>query len=368
MSFRAHNFGAGPAALPMAVLHQAQQELLSFRGSGISVLEMGHRTPPFEELVDKARLQMLRLMGIEKTHEALFLQGGARHQFAMIPLNFGRPNRPVEVIDSSVWTELAFKEASRVGSARMIVSSKDQRYSELPKYKLSELSSDASYVHFCSNNTVEGTQWKKIEKRQNVRSVIDMSSDILSRNFPYENFDLIFAGAQKNLGPSGITAVLVRKDWIDEGSTEIAEVFQYRAQLAANSMYNTPPTFAIYLVQLVLDWIESQGGVEAMELKNKKKASALYECIDRSKSFFCPIAPEDRSMMNVVFRIGDKSQSTPDERVEKNFLDQAEKANFIGLKGHRFVGGLRASLYNAVELESVHKLCQFIEDFEKDTR
>ncbi|HVB57910.1 MAG TPA: 3-phosphoserine/phosphohydroxythreonine transaminase [Candidatus Acidoferrales bacterium] len=357
---RAYNFNAGPAALPLSVLERIREELLDYGGTGMSVMEMSHRSAEFEAINNKAEEGLRRLLGIPEEYAVLFLQGGGSLQFAMVPMNFYVSGKPVDVLHTGSWTAKAIEELKKVGGLRMAASTEAEKFTRVPRKDEITLSPDASYVHMCTNNTIEGTQWTEMPVTGDVPLVADMSSDILSRPLDVKRFGLIFAGAQKNLGPSGVTVVILRKSLAEHGNDKIAKILQYRTFVKDRSLYNTPPTFAVYALGLVADWIKSEGGAEGMEKRNTAKAKLLYDAIDASGYYKCPVEKGSRSKMNVVFRV-----AGGDENIEKKFAKEAEAAGLIGIKGHRSVGGMRASLYNAVPLEAVEALTGFMKEFER---
>lgn len=357
---RALNFNAGPAALPLAVLERMRDELLDYGGTGMSVMEISHRSPEFEAINDKAEQSLRRAMGISDDYAILFLQGGASLQFAMAPMNLCLPGRPVDVLHTGAWTAKAIEELNKMGQCRLASSGEAEKFVRLPRAEEIALAPDASYVHICTNNTIEGTQWNDIPDTGAVPLVADMSSDILSRPRDVRQYGLIFAGAQKNLGPSGVTVVIVRRDLAERADAKVPKILQYRAFIKERSLYNTPPTFGVYAMGLVLEWIEAQGGVAEIDKRNQAKARRLYQAMDGSGYYKCPVEAGSRSKMNVVFRV-----AGGDEALEKRFVKEAEAAGIVGLKGHRSVGGMRASLYNAVTLEAVHALADFMSEFER---
>jgi phosphoserine aminotransferase len=357
---RVFNFNAGPGALPLPVLERMRDELLDYHGAGMSVMEMSHRSPQFESINDKAEQSLRRMLGIPEEYAVLFLQGGASLQFAMAPLNFYVPGKPVDVLHTGAWTAKAIEELKKVAACRLAASTEAEKFARLPRKDEISLAPDASYVHICTNNTIEGTEWSELPATAGVPLVADMSSDILSRPVDVPRFGLIFAGAQKNLGPSGITMVIVRRDWAERANDKIAKILQYRTHSKERSLYNTPPTFAVYAVGLVLEWVEGQGGIPAIEKSNVAKSTLLYSTIDASGYYHCPVEKESRSRMNVVFRVAGGN-----EEIEKKFVKEAEAAGLAGVKGHRSVGGMRASLYNAVTLEAVEALTGFMREFER---
>jgi phosphoserine aminotransferase len=354
---RVHNFNAGPAAMPFAVLQKAQSEMLDISGSGMSVMEMSHRSKEFQAIVEQAESGIRRLMGVPENYAVLFLQGGASLQFAMIPMNLRRPGKSADYVDTGSWASKAIKEAKVTGAMNTAWSGKAENYTRIPKADELTLSSDAEYVHICSNETIGGIRWPEFPKTS-VPLVADMSSDILSRSVDVGSFGLIYAGAQKNLGPSGLAVVIIRKDLIDRTPETVPIFLRYSTHFANGSMFNTPNTWGIYLLKLTCEWVESQGGVSSIQKINEKKAAALYDVIDSSDFWRSPVKKEDRSIMNVVWRL-------PGESLEEQFIGEAKKQGFIGLKGHRSVGGIRASIYNAVSVESVNALASFMKDFEK---
>ncbi len=357
---RVFNFNAGPGALPLPVLERMRDELLDYHGAGMSVMEMSHRSPQFEAINDKAEQSLRRLLAIPEEYAVLFLQGGASLQFAMAPLNFYVPGKPVDVLHTGAWTGKAIEELKKVAAYRLAASTEAEKFARLPRKDEISFSPDASYVHICTNNTIEGTEWSELPATAGVPLVADMSSDILSRPVDVKSFGLIFAGAQKNLGPSGVTVVIVRRDWAERANDKIAKILQYRTHSKERSLYNTPPTFAVYAVGLVLEWVEAQGGIPAIEKSNVAKATLLYSTIDASGYYHCPVEKESRSRMNIVFRVAGGN-----EEIEKKFVKEAEAAGLAGVKGHRSVGGMRASLYNAVTLEAVEALTGFMREFER---
>jgi phosphoserine aminotransferase len=357
---RAHNFNAGPAAMPLPVLEKMRDELLNYGGTGMSVMELSHRSAEFEAINEKAEQSLRRLLAIPSEYAVVFLQGGASLQFAMVPMNLHVAGKPVDVLHTGAWTAKAIEELKKVAECRLAASGEAQKFSRLPKPSEISFDANASYVHICTNNTIEGTQWHWTPETGGVPIVADMSSDILSRPVDVKRFGLIFAGAQKNMGPSGVTVAIIRRDLADRGNDKIAKILQYRTFIKDKSLYNTPPTFGVYAMGLVCDWIEEQGGLPAIEKRNEAKAKLLYDALNASGYYKCPVENESRSRMNIVFRV-----AGGDEAVEKKFAKEAEAAGLIGIKGHRSVGGMRASLYNAVTLEAVEALVSFMHEFER---
>jgi len=358
MGKRIYNFNPGPAALPLPVLEEIQREFLDFRGSGMSITEVSHRSALFDEVINDAKLRVRRLLQCGEDYEVLFLQGGASLQFSMVPMNLLADDQVADYVNTGSWSTKAIREAQILNKqVRVVASSEDRDFTYIPKdIRFNE---DAPYVHITSNNTIRGTQWSKYPHTGTVPLVSDVSSDIMGRPMDLAPFGLIYAGAQKNLGPAGVTLVVIRKDMLERVPDNLPVMLKYTTFAAKNSMFNTPPCFAIYVVQLVLKWLEeSIGGLANMEKINKEKAALVYSYLDKSDFYWGTAEKEDRSMMNVTFRLTDQS-------LEKTFVDQAEANNLGGLKGHRSVGGCRASLYNATGLEVVEALVSFMADFER---
>lgn len=350
-----HNFNAGPSILPQAVIEAASKSLVNFNDSGLSILEIGHRTGLFESVMEEARSLVRELMDLDDDHEVLFLHGGATVQFMQIPMNLLNENDTAAFVDTGVWSTKAIKEARLFGKVDVIASSKEHNYNFIPKDFA--VPNDAGYLHITSNNTIYGTQWHTFPE-VSVPVIADMSSDILSRKINFNSFDLIYAGAQKNMGAAGTNLVVINKNILGKVARPIPAIMDYRNHLQANSMLNTPPVFAIYISMLTLRWLKQMGGAEAMEKLNNKKACLLYNAIDASKLFTATAVKEDRSKMNVCFVMPDKEQ-------EKEFSEFAQKNNIYGIKGHRLVGGFRASLYNALPLSSVQYLVDKMKEFER---
>lgn len=369
---RVHNFNAGPAALPFAVLEEAQRDLVDYRGTGLSVLEMSHRGGAYDEIHRQAVDGVARLLGVGEGTSVLLLQGGASLQFAMVPLNLLPRGGRADYVVTGEWSKKALAEAKRVaaergGEARVAASTEAEVFRRVPRRDEIALDSAADhpaadYLHVTSNNTIFGTQWRELPQTGDVPLVVDASSDVLSRRLPAERIALLYAGAQKNLGPAGVTVVAVRDDLLDRAPDTLPAILRYRTHADKDSLYNTPPTFGVYLLGLVVRWIEAEGGIAAIEATNEEKAGLLYAALDESDFFRGHAEPGSRSRMNVTFRIT-AGGSEPDEALEKRFVAEATEAGMIGLKGHRSVGGLRASLYNAVSLGSVGALVDFLRDF-----
>lgn len=359
MTQRAYNFNAGPSALPLEVLENAQQQLVNFRNSGMSIMEMSHRSAIFDEVHNEAIALLKKLYAIPENYEVLFLQGGASLQFTMVPMNFLQADKKASYVLSGSWSEKAFKEAKLFGTPVEAASTKENNYRNIPALSDIHFNEDDAYVHITSNNTIYGTQWKEFPETGNVPLVADMSSDILSKPVDVSKFGILYAGAQKNLGPSGVTVVIIRKDLLEKANKEIPTMLKYTTHADGNSLYNTPPTFGIYMLGEVLKWVEAKGGVEAIAKLNEAKAQVIYDAIDNSNGFYKGHAtPESRSLMNITFRVAD-------EELEKQFLVEAKAAGFIGLNGHRSVGGCRASTYNAVPLETCEALRDFMVAFQQ---
>jgi len=356
---RALNFNAGPAALPEAVLKEAEKNWLNINGSNMAIMELSHRSKEYDAIHNKAIALLRKLLSIPENYEVLFIQGGASLQFSMVPMNLLLEGSTANYISTGSWSEKALKEAVKVGKAAAISSSKGENFKFIPQFDASAVTEDASYLHITSNNTIYGTQWQKFPVLENVPLIADMSSDILSRPINVENFDLIYAGAQKNLGPSGVTVVIMKKDLLERSNDSLPTMLNYNTYAKNNSLYNTPPTLAIYLLSLVLEWAEQQGGVEVIEKINNEKSDVLYQAIDESEGFYIGHAENtSRSKMNVTFNL-------KDEETSKKFLQKAKEAGFIGLNGHRSIGGCRASIYNSVPMEHVYQLAEFMKSFRK---
>jgi len=358
---RAYNFNAGPAALPLSVLERIREELLDWRGTGMSVMEMSHRSPEFEGINAAAEAGLRKHLSIPEEYAVLFLQGGGSLQFAMAPMNLALPGKPVDLINTGMWTAKALGELKKGILHTVAASTEAEKFVRLPRADEIKLSAEPSYVHMCTNNTIEGTQWNEMPATGNVPLVADMSSDIASRPIDVKKFGMIFAGAQKNLGPSGVTVVIIRKDLAERADKNLPTILQYRTFIKEKSLYNTPPTFAIYIVGLVMEWIDSVGGIVAMEKINNAKAKLLYDTMEASNGFYrCPVEIASRSKMNVVFRVAGGK-----EDIEKQFGILAAAEGLVGTPGHRSVGGMRVSLYNAVTLGAVEALTCFMHEFQR---
>ncbi|OGF66387.1 MAG: phosphoserine transaminase [Candidatus Fischerbacteria bacterium RBG_13_37_8] len=351
---RKYNFNPGPAVLPEEALKKAQADLLDFNKTGMSIMEISHRSKDFEAVINGAESKLRSFFGIPDNYSILFLQGGASLQFGMVPMNLLKGGK-ADYINTGSWAKKAIKEAKLFGSVNIAGSSEDAKFTYIPE-KLT-FSPDAEYVHLTSNETIEGTQWAKFPDTGNIPLIADMSSDILSRRIDVSKFGLIYAGAQKNIGPAGVTVVIIRNDLIEKSADNLVTMLSYKTHAKEKSLYNTPPCFAIYIVKLVMDWIEEKGGLAGIEETNNKKAKLLYDAIDGSNGYYKGTAnAKDRSKMNVTFRL-------PSEALEEKFINESKAAGLIGLKGHRSVGGCRASIYNALTLEGVKALVDFMEKF-----
>ena len=359
VSKRAFNFCAGPAALPEAVLQRAQAELLDWQGKGLSVMEMSHRSDEYTAIAEKAEQDLRDLMEIPSDYKVLFLQGGASQQFAEIPLNLLPEDGVADYIDTGIWSKKSIEEASRYGHINVAASAKPYDYFAIPGQNEWQLSKDAAYLHYASNETIGGLQFDWIPEVGDVPLVADMSSDILSRPIDVSKFGLIYAGAQKNIGPSGLVVTIVREDLLGRARSVCPTMLNYKIAADNGSMYNTPATFSWYLSGLVFEWLKEQGGVEVMEQRNRAKKDLLYGVIDQSELYSNPIAHNARSWMNVPFRLAD-------DRLDKPFLAGADARGLLNLKGHRSVGGMRASIYNAVGLDAVQALVAYMAEFEKE--
>jgi phosphoserine aminotransferase len=350
-----YNFNAGPSLLPPQVFEEASKAIINFNNSGLSILEIGHRTPLFEEVIEEARSLVRELMKLDDDHEVLYLHGGATVQFMQIPMNLLDGNETAAIVDTGVWSTKAIDEAKYFGNVDIVASSKDGNYNYIPS--TFTVPDNAQYLHITTNNTIYGTQWKKMPDT-GVPLIADMSSDILSRQLDFNSFDLIYAGAQKNMGAAGTNLVVVNKNILGKIKRPIPPIMNYQKHIEAKSMLNTPPVFAIYVSMLTLKWLKENGGVAGMEKINNAKAEMLYEAIDNSHLFNGTSVVEDRSNMNVCFTIEDK-------KIEEQFMNFANKNNIYGVKGHRHVGGFRVSLYNALPLSSVEYLINKMNEFEK---
>ena len=354
---RKYNFYAGPSTLPVEVLEELKAEIADYKGEGLSMIETSHRSPMYDTVHEETIKLFHDLLKIPEDYMVLFIGGGATLQFGMLPMNLMKPGTAGEYIKSGSWAGKAIKDASTIGQVRVIWDGKDSSYTTLPDPASLKPGKDAAYLHLTSNETIGGVQWKSFPKTAEVPLVADMSSDILSRTFDIRDFGLIYAGAQKNIGPAGVTVVIIRKDLAEASPENLPAYLRYSIHAAKNSLYNTPPVFSIYTVNKVLKWLTAQGGVAGIEKINEQKAETLYSVIDKNPGFYSsPVDKSVRSFMNVVFRL-------PSEDLEKEFIAETQKMEMLGLKGHRDVGGCRASIYNALPLEGVQVLANFMQDF-----
>jgi phosphoserine aminotransferase len=355
---RKHNFSAGPAAIPTQVLARAQQEMLDWNQHGLSIMEMSHRSKEFVAVAQKAESDFRALLAIPENYKVLFLQGGATSQFGMIPLNFARADQTTAHIETGMWSSKAIAEAKRFSQAQIIASAAEREYLSVPSQSELTLGSDVAYLHYATNETVGGLCFDYVPQTGDVPLVADMSSDILSKQIDVSSFGMIYAGAQKNIGPAGLTVAIIREDLLGKAQQITPKMYNYEVHAAAESMSNTPPTFAWYLSGLVFEWLLEQGGVDAIEVINKRKAQKLYTAIDNSGFYSNSIVAANRSIMNIPFTLGDG-------QLDAKFLELSSQADLLNLKGHKAVGGMRASIYNAVEEQSVDALIEFMHDFEK---
>ena len=355
---RIYNFSAGPAVMPLQVLEQAQRELVALPGVGMSVMEISHRSKTFEEILARAIADIRELSGLDDRYQVLMLQGGASLQFSMVPMNLLGAGRTADYIDTGSWADKAAKEAKRVGAVNVTGSTKADNYNRIPDPGEVTLTPGAAYVHITTNNTIEGTEWTDLPAVGDAPLVADASSNIFSRPMPFDRFGLVYAGAQKNLGPSGVTLVLIRQDLLERSPANLPTMMNYKVQAENNSLYNTPPTFGIYLLGLTMTWLKSLGGLAGIAAINQRKAAKLYTEVDRSGFYRGTAQKESRSLMNVTFRL-------PSEELEKLFNKEATANGLDGLKGHRSVGGMRASIYNAFPEEGVDALVEFMREFER---
>lgn len=355
---RVFNFSAGPAQLPESVLERAQKELLSYRGKGMSVMEMSHRSSDFTAIIESAETLLRELMAIPDNYKVLFIQGGASLQFSMVPMNLLKENGHAYYVNTGSWSKKAIAEAKKVGDTRILASSDDKNFTYIPELNVNQFNDQTNYVHITTNNTIEGTRYIEIPSTGNVPLIADASSNILSEQWDVSEFGLIYAGAQKNLGISGLTIVIIREDLLNKATTNIPTMLNYETYAKNNSLYNTPPTFAIYMTMLLLEWLKERGGVPAIEEENITKSALLYNAIDESKLFYSKVNKVDRSLMNIPFM-------TDSDELNKRFVKEAEREGLHQLKGHRSVGGMRASIYNSMPVEGVQALVDFIKDFER---
>ena len=355
---RVLNFGAGPAVLPEPVLEEAQRDLPALPGVGMSVLEISHRSAAFDRIIEQAEADLRTLAGLSDDHHVLFLQGGASLQFAMVPMNLLPPQGTADYAVTGVWAQKAAAEAARFGRVNICATTEDEGFARVPAAGELRRTPGAAYLHVTSNNTVVGTQWPALPAAEGAPLVVDASSDLLSRPVPLAGLGLLYGGAQKNLGPAGLTVVVIRKDLAERGPDTLPATLRYATAARHGSRYNTPPVFAVYVAGLVLRRLRGEGGLDAVDARNRRKAGVLYDALDRSGFYRGTADPASRSLMNVTFRL-------PDDEVERRFLDRAAAAGLAGLKGHRSVGGIRASLYNAFPEAGVRALAEFMAEFER---
>ncbi|MCM1544407.1 MAG: 3-phosphoserine/phosphohydroxythreonine transaminase [Ruminococcus sp.] len=355
---RVYNFSAGPSMLPESVLNKAAAEMLDYQGSGQSVMEMSHRSKVFQSILDEAESLLRELMNIPENYKVMFLQGGASTQFAAIPLNFMNGSGKADYIVTGQWAKKAAQEAQKYGDVKIAASSADKTFSYIPKTSREDFRADADYVYYCMNNTIYGTLFKDIPDTGDIPLIVDVSSCFCSEPIDVTKFAVVYGGAQKNIAPAGLTIVIAREDMLGNARDITPTMLDLKVQADNGSMYNTPPCYTIYMCKLVLEWIKSMGGLEKMKEHNIKKAKILYDFLDRSKMFKGTVVPEDRSLMNVPF-------VTDSDELNAKFIKEADAAGFVNLKGHRSVGGMRASIYNAMPIEGVEKLVAFMEEFEK---
>ncbi len=356
---RVYNFSAGPAILPEEVLTKAAAEMLEYGTSGQSVMEMSHRSKEYQAIIDSVEAKLRDLMNIPENYKVLFLQGGASSQFAMIPLNLMNKNGKADFVLTGQWANKAYQEASRYGKCNAVASSKDKTFSYIPELDKSKFDPEADFFHICYNNTIYGTRFNELPDTGDVPIIADMSSCILSEPVDVSKYGMIYAGAQKNMGPAGLTVVIIREDLIGNAMDITPTMFNYQIHADNGSMYNTPPTYGIYILGLVLDWVAEKGGLEAMAKYNAEKAAILYDFLDGSKLFKATVQGKDRSLMNVPFVTGN-------EELDAKFVSEAKKAGLINIKGHRSVGGMRASIYNAMPIDGVKALVEFMRKFEAE--
>ncbi len=356
---RVYNFSAGPSALPEVVLAKAAEEMLNYNGTGMSVMEMSHRSKAYTSIIENAESLLRKLMKIDDSYSVLFVQGGASTQFSMIPLNLFSKHKKADFINTGNWSKKAISEVKLFGAANVVASSEDSNFTYIPEeYKLSQ---DVDYVHITSNNTLEGTRFTDFPDTGNIPLVADMSSEIMSRDIDVNKFGLIYAGAQKNLGPAGLTIVIIKTDLIGKHLENTPTMLRYETHAKEKSLYNTPPCYSIYVAGLVFKWLDDMGGVKTIEKINNEKAAILYNFLDESKMFINKVNRKDRSLMNVPF-------TAPTDELNEKFIKEAEQAGLCTLRGHRLIGGMRASIYNAMPVEGVIKLVDFMKKFELENK
>ncbi|WP_324822815.1 3-phosphoserine/phosphohydroxythreonine transaminase [Sinanaerobacter sp. ZZT-01] len=355
---RVFNFSAGPSMLPLEVMERAAKEMTNYEGCGMSVMEMSHRSADFKKIIDTAEQDLRDIMHIPDNYKVLFLQGGGSLQFSMVPLNLLRNSKKADYIVTGSWAKKAEKEAEKFGDIRIAASSEDKTFTYIPKLSKEDFREDADYIYLTGNNTIYGSRYVEFPETGEIPLVADLSSNILSQEIDVSKFGIIWAGAQKNIGPAGVVIVIIREDLLGHADKNTPTMLDYKVAADNGSMYNTPPTYGIYIAGLTFQWIKTQGGVKEMERRNIEKASLLYDYIDSSKLYTAPVAKEDRSLMNVVFVTGNAD-------LDKKFVSEAKAQGLVNLGGHRSIGGMRASIYNAMPMEGVKKLIAFMKDFEK---
>ena len=358
---RVYNFSAGPAVLPEEVLKKAAEEMLDYKGCGMSVMELSHRGKEFTQIIEKAQANVREIMEIPENYKVLFLQGGASMQFAMIPLNLMNRNKKADYAHTGQWSKKAITEAKKYGEINIIASSEEGNFTYIPKLDPAAFSKNADYFYIVTNNTIYGTTYRDIPDTGNIPLVADMSSNILSEPIDVSKFGVIFAGAQKNMGPAGVTMVIIREDLVGKAADNVPTLLNYKTHVDGKSLYNTPPCYSIYMAGLVFEWIKEKGGLDSIKKLNYEKAQFLYDYLDQASLFSSPVQKESRSMMNVPFVTGNKE-------IDAKFIEEASSYGLKTLKGHRTVGGMRASIYNAMPLDAVKTLVQFMEEFEKKNK
>lgn len=358
---RVYNFSAGPSTMPEVVLNKASEEMLNYGGSGMSVMEMSHRSPVYQSIIDGAEASLRQLMNIPDNYKVLFLQGGASMQFAMVPMNLMTGSKKADFVNTGAWSKKAIAEAKKFGEVKVLASSEDKTFNYIPELDPAEFTPDADYFYITSNNTIYGTVFKSLPDTKGVPIVADMSSNILSEVVNVSDYGIIFAGAQKNMGPAGVTVVIIRDDLIGKADGSIPTMMNYETHSKAASMFNTPPTYSIYLAGLVFKWLQDNGGIEAIEKQNRAKAALLYDYIDSTDFYEGTVVKKDRSLMNVPF-------VTKTKELDAAFIEAAKKIGLVNLKGHRSVGGMRASIYNAMPVAGVEALVAFMKAFAADNQ
>ncbi len=358
---RVYNFSAGPSMLPESVLQKAAEQMVNYEGCGMSVMEMSHRSKDYEAIIKGCEALVRELMNVPDNYKVLFLQGGASSQFTMIPMNIGNKNKKCDMVITGQWAKKAAQEAKRYITVNEVASSADKTFSYIPKLDKSTFSKDADYFYICMNNTIYGTKYNELPDTGDVPLIADISSMVMSEELDVSKFGMLYAGAQKNLGPAGVTLCIIREDLIGNQMEQTPIMFNYQIHVDNGSMYNTPPTYGIYIMKLVLEWIKEQGGIKAVQKVNEAKAKLLYDFLDSSSMFRGTVVPEDRSLMNIPFVTGN-------DELDAKFVKEAKEAGFVNLKGHRTVGGMRASIYNAMPMEGVEKLVAFMKKFEAENK